>query len=211
MDLHTRMVLHRPMKEKYPNGLADALALRPELGQGDLAKEANTSVQQINRLLHGERELTAGWAERLAPALGVSPEELVFPGLKRVRAPLISWVSAGRLSQQDGVRRGDVKKYVQAADLPKGEWIALIVQGDSMDRIAPDGSQIYVKCDDHRLINDKFYVFANTAGEATFKRYRAGNPPRLQPFSTNPDHETIQLREEMHVIGRVWRVVNDLR
>lgn len=199
------------MKVKYPNGLAEAMALRPGITQAQLAKDANTSPQQINRLLRGEREMTALWAERLGPALGVSPEQLVFPGLKRTRVPVVSWVSAGRMSHQEGVKRADIRKYVLASDLPKGDWIVLEVQGDSMDRIAPDGSLIFVNRDDDRLLNDKFYVFATSEGDATFKRYRTGNPPRLQPFSTNPDHETITPKGEIEVVGRVGRVVNDLR
>lgn len=79
-----------------------------------------------------------------------------------------------------------------------------------MDRIAPDGSYICVNLADQRVSNDKFYVFGTAEGEATFKRFRAGNPPRLQPFSTNPDHETIQMSDETLVVGRVSRVINDL-
>ncbi|WP_375780844.1 LexA family protein [Bradyrhizobium sp. ma5] len=208
--MNTNLVPIAAMKEKYPNGLADALTRRPDVTQAELAKAAGTSPQQINRLIHGEREMTALWAERLAPALRTSPERLVFPGLRTFRAPLLSWVSAGRLASQEGVRKSDVRKYVYLADLPKGDWIVLEVQGDSMDRIAPDGSYICVNLSDHRLLTDKFYVFGTPEGDATFKRYRHGNPPRLQPFSTNPDHETIQMSSETLVVGRVGRVINDL-
>lgn len=197
------------MKGKYPNGLAGALKKRP-MTQGELAELVGTSQQQIGKLLHGEREMTAHWAERLAPIVGSTPEQLVFPALKRVRAPLLSWVSAGRLTMQEGVRRADVRKYILASDLPKGDWIVLEVQGDSMDRVAPDGSYIFVNRDDQRLINDHFYVFSTPDGEATFKRYRAGTRPRLQPFSTNPDHETILADEGLKIIGRVGRVMTDL-
>lgn len=197
------------MKGKYPNGLEAAMK-RAGISSVKLAEVANTSRQQINKLVLGEREMTAAWAERLAPSLQVSPEQLVFPGLRRTRAPLYSWVSAGRLLAPDGVRKGDVKKYILASDLPKGDWIVLTVDGDSMDRIAPDGSYIFVNRADQRLINDKFYVFGTPEGEATFKRYRTGNPPRLQPYSTNPDHETIIPHGELTVLGRVGRVIYDL-
>lgn len=199
------------MKGKYPNGLADALARRPAVSQADLARAAGTSPQQISRLVKGEREMTALWAEKLAPPLKTSPERLVFPGTHTFRAPLLSWVSAGRVAQQEGVRKSDVRRYVHLADLPKGDWIVLEVQGDSMDRIAPDGSYICVNLADQRVVTDKFYVFGTPEGEATFKRYRPGNPPRLQPFSTNPDHETVTMSTEMLVVGRVGRVINDLQ
>lgn len=198
------------MTGKFPNGLAEAMERRG-ITQGALARAAGTTQQQIGKLVHGEREMTALWAERLAGPLRTSPELLVFPGLRRFRAPVLSWVSAGQLIHQEGVKKTDIKRYVLLADLPKGDWIVLEVQGDSMDRVAPDGSYICVNLDDQRVVNDKFYVFGTAAGEATFKRYRSGTPPRLQPYSTNPDHETIQMSDEMLVVGRVGRVINDLR
>jgi SOS-response transcriptional repressor LexA len=210
LGIHTNMVPSHSMKGKYPNGLLEALDRRPDVSQADLAKAANTSPQQISRLVQGEREMTALWAEKLAPPLRTSPETLVFPGLKRFRAPVLSWVSAGRLVGQEGVKRSDVRKYVHLADLPKGDWIVLEVEGDSMNRIAPDGSFICVNLADQRPINDQFFVFATEEGEATFKRFRDGNPPRLQPFSFNPDHETIQVSGELLIVGRVGRVIHDL-
>jgi len=198
------------MKGKFPNGLAEAMKRRPDVSQAQLAKAAGTSQQQIGKLVHGEREMTAIWADKLAPLLDVTPEELVFPSLRKVRAPLYSWVSAGRLLAQEGLRKSDIKKYVLASDLPRGDWCVLQVQGDSMDRVAPDQSFIFVNRSDQRLVNDGLYVFGTPEGEATFKRYREGKPPRLQPFSTNPDHETITPTSELSVFGRVRRVVIEL-
>jgi phage repressor protein C with HTH and peptisase S24 domain len=198
-----------PMHVSFPNGLAEAMAVHG-ISQAALAKAANTSQQQIGKLVHGKREMTALWANRLAPHLAVAPEILVFPELRRVRAPLLSWAGARRLAQKEDVGKADVKKFVWAADLPKGDWIVLQVEGDSMDRVAPDGSYIFVNRSDDRLINDKFYVFAMPQGDATFKRYRSGTPARLQPYSTNPDHETIVASVGIDVIGRVRRVSRDL-
>lgn len=186
------------------------MARMPELSQAKLAKAAGTSQQQISKLINGEREMTAHWAEKLAPMLLTSPERLVFPNLKSSRAPLLSWVSAGKLTHQEGVRKSDVRKYLVLGDLPKGDWVVLEVAGDSMDRVAPEGSYICVNLSDQRLVNDKFYVFSSAQGDATFKRYRSGNPPRLQPYSTNPDHETLPLTDGMTCLGRVSRIVHDL-
>jgi predicted nucleic acid-binding protein len=41
--------------------------------------------------------------------------------------------------------------------------------------------------------------------------YRGGPRPRLQPYSTNPDHETQYPSDDVSVVGRVRRVVNELR
>lgn len=209
-DPHT-IPVHRviEMIAKFPNGLADAIKLR-KITQVALAELAGTTQQQIGKLVNGQREMTAVWAERLAGPLRVSPEQLVFPNLRRTRVPLLSWVSAGKMVHQEGVRKTDVKKWLLAADLPRGDWFCLEVQGDSMDRIAPDGSYIFVNGADQRLVNDGFYVFGTPEGEVTFKRFRAGRPPRLQPYSTNPDHETLPVTEGLTTAGRVGRVIHDL-
>lgn len=197
-------------KQKYPNGLAEALVRRPEVSQKDLAEAASTSVQQINRFVHGERELTPSWAEKIAPLLRTSPEQLVFPDLRRVRAPVLSWVSAGKLTHHDGITKADIKKYILLDGLPKGDWNVLEVVGDSMDKLAPEGSLICVNLADKEPVNDKFYVFMEPSEGVTFKRYRAGRPPKLLPFS-NAEHDPIIASEGLVIVGRVSRVILDLK
>jgi phage repressor protein C with HTH and peptisase S24 domain len=65
----------------YQFGMPSLRALREQKGlsQAKLASLAGTSQPQIKRLEDGERELTKAWAERLAPHLGVTPEEILFP------------------------------------------------------------------------------------------------------------------------------------
>jgi len=209
IDLSTNLVPSARMKGKFPNGLAEALSLRPNVTQAQLAEAAGTSPQQINRLIHGEREMTGQWAERLAPVLRTTPESLVFPGVRTFRAPLLSWKSASRLAAGGEFTKSDVLKYLHLADLPKGDWVALEMSGDDMDRIAPPGARICVNLADQRAVSEKFYVFATKDGKAVFRRYRSG-PPRLQPYSTNLDYETVAMGPETMVLGRVGRVINDL-
>ena len=63
------MVLPQPTIATMTNQIA---ALRSAKGwsQGRLAREADTSRQQIHKLEHGIRRLTPVWAGRLAAALG---------------------------------------------------------------------------------------------------------------------------------------------
>lgn len=203
---------------KWPNGLADALAkakeIDPEMGPTKLARLTKENKQTIARYIAGERKLPQPVAEKLAPLVKSTVAELLLvesglPSFEKI--PLISWVSAGRLSEEDGITNVDVEKHVIAVDLPKGDWIALKVKGDSMDRLAPDGSIIFVNRADHHLREDQFYVFSTGSGSATFKRYRGGKTVRLQPYSSNSDHETQIAPPDLRVIGRVRRVVTDLR
>lgn len=68
-------------------------SLREKLGisQEKLAARVDTSQPQIKRLEAGERKLTKEWAERIAPHLGVNPEELMFGGA--ASAPALNHVS----------------------------------------------------------------------------------------------------------------------
>lgn len=221
---NTVTMLFMPKKQidspgKWPNGLADAIAriklIDPDMGPTKLAKLTNKNKQTMARYIAQERKLPAFVAAEIAPHVKSTVAELLqietdAPTFEKV--PLISWVSAGRLSDEDGVSNVDIDKYVIAVDLPKGDWWAMRVKGNSMDRIAPDGSVIFLNRKDKLLREDQFYVFALGTGPATFKRYRGDRGRvRLQPYSSEPDHETIPAPPDLRVIGRVRRVVTDLR
>lgn len=171
-----------------------------------LSADTDISVSQISRYESGKRSPSLVDLRKLAGRLRVTVAELIGdPAPKEV--PLVSWVSAGRLRASHPVYDSDVLRVVHVANLPSGNWMALEIDGDSMDRIAPPGSIIVLDRNDHTLVDGRFYVFGNTMGEATFKRYRA-KPERLQPYSTNPDHETHYLEDSMDCLGRVRQVLN---
>ena len=130
---------------------------------------------------------------------------------KLTLVPQMSWVSAGSMSTQDPVKLEDAITFLGFPDLPPGDWIALEVQGDSMDRVSPPGSVIILNRKDTRLVADKFYVFTDLkTHETTFKRYKP-RPDRFVPLSTNSDHEPIYPEGEIAVVGRVWRTMLDLK
>lgn len=201
---------------KHPNGLADAIRrLEQPLGPTAIAKAVGATKQTIDRYIKFERKLPKPMAAKLAPLVKSTVAELLqvesdSPPFERV--PLLSWVEAGKLADQEGISNVDVEKYIPAFDLPKGRWVALRVRGDSMDKVAPDGALIFVNRADDVLKEDQFYVFTTGSGAATFKRYRGSKGSvRLQPYSNNSDHETIPAPDDLRVIGRVRRVVTDLR
>lgn len=209
------------MQMDHPNNLRKAME-RSEKGVSWLAEQIGTNRQNVTRWAKGQRKLTVPWAKKIAPHLNATASELlqVEPIVPRktikkaseeaIEIPLISWVSAGKLSREDGVRAADIEKYLLADLSPKGDWIALQVIGDSMDLVARDGAILFVDRKDDRLRDNGFYVFTLDDGSTTFKRYRSGSPARLQPYSRNPDHETIATSDDMRVIGRVKRTVLDL-
>jgi phage repressor protein C with HTH and peptisase S24 domain len=181
--------------------------------QAELAKKAKTSQPQINRLETGERELTRTWAERLAPHLGTTAMRLMFPdaidaGEVQSRARLISWVSAGALLQPDISPDIEDAPWVYAPDLdPDGDWVALRVDGDSMNRISPHDSIIFVNRKDRRLVPNACYIIGDGEGGATYKRYRP--PNTWEPVSTNKAHKPFVLPEgtSPDIIGRVKKTI----
>lgn len=173
-----------------------------------VASDVDLSVSQISRYENGERDPYLGHLRKLADRFDVSVAELIGDPATRT-VPVLSLVSAGKLRASHPVYESDVLREVHVADLPNGDWIALEIEGDSMNRVAPEGSIILINRHDQTLKDGRFYVFGNDQGEATFKRYRT-NPERLQPFSTNPDHETHYLTDSMMLIGRAHKVITDL-
>jgi SOS-response transcriptional repressor LexA len=123
--------------------------------------------------------------------------------------PQISWVAATKMADVGEPLHPANAPTIPFADLPSGDYFALRVDGDSMDRVAPDGSTILVNRRDRRLVSNRYYVFGNR-GEATFKRYIASPTKLLMPFSNNPTHTPIVPTKSFSVIGRVYRVVVDL-
>lgn len=160
-----------------------------------------TTIAKIER---SQRKLTPEWIKRFADALGAFPSELVddydlvgFPLVAR-QHPVIGMVAAGNWREA----AQETTRYI-AAPVKARNAFGLVVDGTSMDKIAPEGSVVMVDPDCFDLHDGGLYVVMNDDSEATFKRYRA-DPARLEPVSSDPDHGVIQLgRAPFSVIGKV--------
>jgi len=144
----------------------------------------------------------AGW---LLSGEGQGPGEEPPPP-KSIPVPLLAMVSAGLL--MNDISQDDRLDTHYAANLPDGDWIALKVEGSSMDRISPPESIILVNRADKELVPNACYVIADEDGNATYKRYRP-DPPRFEPVSTL-EHSTIFPSHEPVIVGRVRRSVIDM-
>lgn len=119
---------------------------------------------------------------------------------------LISWVSAGQLSDQPAIEDFEDFPTIYAADLPPGRWIALQVDGTSMNKLSPPSSVILVNLDDTRLVANRCYVVADETGAATYKAYDPKADPVFQPRSYVPTDPPV-FQGEVRVIGRVHRTM----
>ncbi|WP_152559572.1 S24 family peptidase [Paenirhodobacter enshiensis] len=122
---------------------------------------------------------------------------------------LVSWVSAGQLSDQDSVVSPADYPTIPVADLPPSRWIALRVQGTSMNKLSPPDSVIIVDLNDKRLVNGRCYVIADESGAATYKAYDPNSSPPFVPRSYI-DTQPPALTGSIRIVGRVRKTILDL-
>lgn len=192
--------------------------------QGDtqehLAKELGVTQPSVSRWMKGSEPQGHRRDEirAIAIRLGIIDQS---PGAGATRTaqrdrrgvisvPLISWVSAGRLTEVGApIPVQDVPKF-EISGLPSGEYFGLKVHGTSMDRLSPEHSIIIINKRERTPVEGKPFIFC-IKGETTYKLWYQ-NPPRLEPFSTEPSNKPIFLdrRQKVIVIGRVRRTILDL-
>lgn len=128
-----------------------------------------------------------------------------------IEVPVVAWVQAGQLADISAIHDLPDLEYVTTDGLGPGDWFATNVKGDSMDRVSPEGSRVFVNAADRTLVPGRFYLFCYR-GETTYKRYYDDPIARLEPYSTNPANRPIYLTkdEDWLVVGRVRRSVIDL-
>lgn len=187
-----------------------ALRKLKKLSQAKVAELSGVSQQLISQLETGAAEKTTE-LPALAQALGVGVHELDpsystdASGVPTLNVPYLAWVSAGTMMREDVA--DEALGVLRVADLSaSGDWIALKVSGDSMDRISPPDSIIFVDRKDTGLVTNACYVIADDEGNATYKRFRSG-PTRFEPVSTNPTHEPIFPDNDPIIVGRVRRSI----
>jgi SOS-response transcriptional repressor LexA len=183
------------------------------LKQAAFAKKVGVAQGTISKWLQGDHAPNTAQWDKVKRFLVRNPKtrHLVAPDAGTVQfVPLVSWVSAGGLADAGTQIPTDEAPRLALADLGTGEFFALRVEGDSMDRISPDGSVIIVNRADRELKAGNCYVFA-LRGDTTFKIWQP-EPARLEPHSTNPVHKTVFIRKnrDFEVVGRVKRTMLDL-
>lgn len=183
---------------------------RKKLSQAALAKEIGSLTRNAVSLWEkGDTSPATPHLLKLAQILDFDPFSATDDeGQSATRdVPILSWVSAGVLDERERVEQWSDVPRAPIAGLGNGDWIALRVDGTSMDRIAPPGSLIIVDRRDRQLINGKYYVIRTEDG-STFKEFRS-SPDRFEPYSTMPGHQTIFPRGPVKVVGRVRKILAD--
>ncbi|WP_164634977.1 S24 family peptidase [Rhodopseudomonas sp. BR0G17] len=179
------------------------------LSQTRFGELVGVSQVGVSRWESGEDAPTE---KNLLKLIEIEPAFAKFLPSRAINLPVYTMVSAGALSAAETVLDAhlDELRRIPVAGLRNGDYFILQVEGDSMNKIAPDTSFIVVDRADRELVPGKDYIFMHD-GRATFKRYRA-RPMRLEPYSHNPEHDPIELDglEGVSVVGRVVKVFLDL-
>ena len=186
-------------------------------------------VEQLKRLMQERGESQAG----LARLIGITPDKLskTLSGKRNLKLeegnilrryfgldeavgaekahllPIVGLVSAG--SWREGFEH--IRGHMPSPDVSLSrDAFAVIVEGDSMDRVVGEGEAVIVDPRQRELLPRRYYVIRNASGETTFKQY-LDQPARLEPCSHNAAHRTIfPGQEEFTVVGRVMKAVRDL-
>jgi phage repressor protein C with HTH and peptisase S24 domain len=180
----------------------EGLAIRLGTTRGAVGNwELGKGIKRDNLLaIARDFGISVNW---LATGVGTPTEE---PTAAEV--PLLAMISAGAMMRDDVA--DEALGTVTVSDLPPGDWIALRVVGDSMDRISPPDSTIFVDRRDKLLVPNGLYVIADTDGNATYKRFRPGPPKRFEPVSSNKDLEPLFPDNDPMIVGRVKRTQLDM-
>jgi SOS-response transcriptional repressor LexA len=184
-----------------------------------VAKKFGWSVNTYKAHDSGQNGFSPADAKKYARAFGVSlqwlyfgtgaPEDIDVEPVSVTDVPLISAVSAGQLVSSDGVSDLSDFPTVPALDLPEGQWIALRVDGDSMNKISPPDSIVFANLRDRRLVHNACYIVTDEEGNTTYKRYRQNEEPPFQPASYH-DVAPPKFKGTITVVGRVKRSIIEM-
>lgn len=214
-------ILKAWVKQTYPLAKQEY-----DLKQKDLAAELKISQPVVHSLLSGNRNIQENEISILEKHFRSSFKEFSenytdnskLPSARQappsisgaIRVPLVSWVSAGAMAKDEHYQ-DDFNDYpiAYAPDLdPNGDWIALRVDGRSMDKISPHDSIIFVNRNEKNLVPNACYVVSDGNGGATYKRYKS--PNQFEAVSTKSnEYKTITFEQgqEPEIIGRVRKTI----
>lgn len=165
--------------------------------QKDLAKKIGTTQQQIARYESGANDVKSSVLLKLSAALGVTvsyllaldddPSFVSVVSSDTVPVPVLGRIAAGTpraaFSQSDDYH--DTQRGLVASH-PHAFW--LVVAGNSMNRLFPEGALVLVDPDSEVRSGDVAAIFVN-GDDATIKRvYFEDGTVRLHPESWDPEY-----------------------
>lgn len=186
---------------------------RAGLSQSALARRLTEELRRaidraaVNKMRKGTRDVSA---DEMLAIETITGHPVPSPNAS-VKVPVVDWVTAGKLAAPGSQIPVEDVPLLAFADLGHGDFFALKVIGNSMDRVSPDGSIIVVNRADRTPVNGAYFVFS-VRGETTYKRWHAGDPWYLEPYSWDASERPVFVKKkrDLEIVGRVRRTLLDL-
>lgn len=208
-------------REIFAKKLEQYLSER-EMTYSDLAERLGVNKSVVSSWKTGARYPRMNTMQRIAEILGcelsdlIRPKDVIpiYPAILYKNIPFVPGnVSAGRLMEIESTTELPICPVPTLLLDPQyrnsDNLMLLEINGDSMDRVIPDGSRVLIKYDIPREnLHDGDIVVVECDGEYTCKRYHDDKANRriiLTPDSTNPDFMPIIINydENPYIIGKV--------
>lgn len=186
-----------------------------KVSQADLAAALGLAGQSaVSALLAGKRKVSVDEAAAIyalldldAPArerpVAAPPAEPPAALPDYAVVPVIGMAGAGNWRESVEIPQG----FMPVPQRLAGRAVfGIAVSGDSMDLLIEDGGLILVDAAQKELVPGGVFLIANSAGEATVKRYRR-DPARFEPCSSNPRHRPFLVSDDdFRIVGKVvWK------
>lgn len=161
--------------------------------QKDLAKKIGTTQQQIARYESGDNDVKSSVLVKMSNAMGVTisyllgMENAALPNNSTIDVPLYGRIAAGEPIEMVEVEDSQPVPIKVHEKFP--DAFLLRVEGDSMNRILPNGSYALIDPAQKEPISGKPYAVCVNGFDATIKRVRRlNNGFELVPDSTDPTY-----------------------
>ena len=161
--------------------------------QQELAEKLDTTQQTIQRYESGARDIKSSVLIKLSSVLGVTisyllgMENAALPNNSTIDVPLYGKIAAGEPIEMVEVEDSQPVPIKVHEKFP--DAFLLRVEGDSMNRILPNGSYALIDPAQKEPISGKPYAVCVNGFDATIKRVRRlNNGFELVPDSTDPTY-----------------------
>lgn len=161
--------------------------------QQELAEKLDTTQQTIQRYESGARDIKSSVLIKLSSVLGVTisyllgMENAALPNNSTIDVPLYGKIASGEPIEMVEVEDSQPVPIKVHEKFP--DAFLLRVEGDSMNRILPNGSYALIDPAQKEPISGKPYAVCVNGYDATIKRVRRlNNGFELVPDSTDPTY-----------------------
>ncbi|MEM8987576.1 MAG: helix-turn-helix domain-containing protein [Pseudomonadota bacterium] len=116
-----------------------------------------------------------------------------------IHTPLISWENAAGASANGGFDPYPMAEEFIPVTAKSTNLFALFMEDEAMNLAFPRDTLVVIDYENVKAVDGGF-VLASVQGQAVLRRWR-DTPPRLEPYSSNPNHDTIYADADTQILG----------